>query len=338
MARANNSIVAANGNSMEKSPKFSVAIRGDAMQDLIRKSVRDEDSAKRLTGTLISVVSSSEQLQQCNPATIVAAALRGEGMGLTIGMGYYVVPFGNTATFILGYKGEIALALAGGDVADMDVVEVREGEYIGRNRKTKRPEFDFSIYKTDEEAAQHPIIGYYAYVEKKDGYFRGEYMSLNAILDHADTYSKSFSKDSYLKMVSGEMTADGVKSLRSKSPYYSEPETMFKKTVMRRLLNSGYVILAASTNLKRAMEVDDAAEAEMDAIASFDVVDVDSNTGEIRSESVQNAPETQEAEKVSNDTVKTAKSKEKTKSAVDADYTPVEENAPEDVMNSFFSD
>lgn len=338
MARATNAIVAQNGRKELDTPKFSVAIRGDAMQDLIRKSVRDEDSAKRLTGTLISVVSSSEQLQQCNPATIVAAALRGEGMGLTIGMGYYVVPFGNTAAFILGYKGEIQLALAGGDVADMDVVEVREGEYIGRNRKTKRPEFDFSIYKTDEEAEKHPIIGYYAYVEKKDGYFRGEYMSLNAILDHADTYSKSFSKADYLKMVSGEMTADGIKSLKSKSPYYSEPETMFKKTVMRRLLNSGYVILAASTNLKRALEVDDAAEAEMDAIASFDVVDVDSSTGEIRSESVQSAPEAPEIVNADGNTEKTEKPKKATQKPVDAEYTEIVDGAEANALSGFFDD
>ena len=73
-------------------------------------------------------------------------------------------------------------------------LEIREGEYVGRDRRTKRPEFDFSIYATDEEAEKHPIVGYYAYVEKRDGFFRSEYMSIGAILDHAEQYSKTFDK------------------------------------------------------------------------------------------------------------------------------------------------
>lgn len=338
MARATNAIVAQNvGKSLDK-PKFSTEICGEALQTLMKKSLRDDEAVKRLTGTLISAVASSEQLQSCVPATILAAALRGEGAGLILGIGYHIVPYGTTAVYITSYKGLIQLAIAGGDVKYIDVIAVREGEYIGRNSRTKRPEFDFSIYKDEEEEKQHDVIGYYAYIEKKDGYFRSEYMSLNAILDHADKYSKSFSKSEYLKMVNGQMTPDDAKRLKNKSPYYAEPEIMFGKTVMRKLLNSGYVILAASTKINKVLNMDDTVEAEMDAIASFDVVDVDSNTGEIRFESVQSVPETQETEKASSDTAKTAKSKEKAKSAVDADYTPVAEDTPDDVMNGFFGD
>lgn len=338
MARATNAIVTQNGGKNLDTPKFSVAIRGNALQDLMKAALKDDEAVKRLTGTLISVVSTSEQLQNCVPSTIVAAALRGEGAGLILGHGYHIVPYGNTAVYITSYKGLIQLAIAGGDVEDIDVVAVREGEYIGRNRRTKRPEFDFSIYKTDEEEAQHPIIGYYAYVEKKDGYFRGEYMSMNAILDHDDYYSKSFSKDTYLKMVSGEMTADAVKSLKSKSPYYSEPEIMFGKTVLRKLLNSGYVILAASTNINKVLKTDDAVEAEMDAIASFDVVDVDSSTGEIRSESVQNVPETQESASTGSNAAKAEKPKKAAQKPVDAEYTEIGGGAEADALSGFFDD
>lgn len=334
MARANNAIVAQQGSRGNESAKFSVAIRGDAMQDLIRKSVRDEDSAKRFTGTLISAVSGSEQLKNCNPASIVAAALRGEGAGLMLGQGYYIVPYGDTAVYQIGYKGLIQLALSGGDVADMDVVEVRDGEYIGRNRKTKRPEFDFSKYATDEEAALHPVIGYYAYVEKKDGYFRAEYMSLNDILNHAAAYSKSFSKETYLRMVSGAMDADELKRTRKSSPYYSEPETMFKKTVMRRLLNSGYVFLAASTNISKAMADDYAAEADADAVASFDVVDVDSETGEIHSESVQVIPEDKDEPEASSDAAEKKTRKPKAQNIVDAEITSDSESA----ISGFFDE
>lgn len=71
---------------------FSNAITSNAMQGLIQKSLKDDKVAARFTSTLISAVNASEQLKMCDPGTIVAAALRGEGMGLTLGMGYYLVP------------------------------------------------------------------------------------------------------------------------------------------------------------------------------------------------------------------------------------------------------
>ena len=83
-------------------PTFSMAIAAPSMQQLMMKSLRNERSVARLTSTLISAVNASEQLKACEPSTIVAAALRGEGMGLIFGHGYYVVPYGTTATYILG--------------------------------------------------------------------------------------------------------------------------------------------------------------------------------------------------------------------------------------------
>lgn len=103
MARLNNSLApTGSGAISEDNAKFSVAIQKDALQSLIRKSTPDAQSAARLTGSLISLVASSTELQKCTPASIVAAALRGEGMGLMLGMGYYVVPYAGTASFQLG--------------------------------------------------------------------------------------------------------------------------------------------------------------------------------------------------------------------------------------------
>lgn len=243
--------------SMKSADKeFSVAITGDTFQKLIAKSMPDARSAARLTGALISIVSASENLQKCSTMSIVAAALRGEGMGLVLGREYYVVPFGSTATYLTGYKGLLALLIATGEVADTDCIEVREGEYKGRDRRTKRPSFDFSVYETDEEALKHPVIGYYFYVELKTGYFRYEYMTVGEILEQAEKYSKSFDRETYDKLQRGELPPAEVKSLQQKSPWYSSTETMMKKTVIRKLLNSGYIRLANSAALDDALAIE----------------------------------------------------------------------------------
>ena len=244
----------------EEKVTFSKAITGDNLQNLIKKSVATPEAAARFTGTLVSAVAASTQLQNCKPATVVAAALRGEGMGLSLGREYHLIPFKDTCAFVIGYKGLIALCLAGNDVADMDCVEVRDGEYVGRDKRTKRPVFDFSVYKTDEEAAQFPVIGYMAYCEMKNGYFRSEYMTVDEILNHAARYSKAFDIDAYKKLQSGALSPQEAERLMQGSPYYSAPETMFKKTVLRKLLNSGYIRLANSAAITKTMEYDNGIE------------------------------------------------------------------------------
>lgn len=352
MARPNNSLVPGGGNAMQtnKDEKFSVAIQGDTLQKMILKATPDAKSAARLTGSLISLVASSTELQKCSPASIVAAALRGEGLGLMLGFGYYVVPYAGTAQFQIGYKGLIAMAMAGGDVEDMDCVEIREGEYVGRNRRTKRPEFDFSVYATDAEAEQHPIIGYYAYVEKKDGFFRSEYMSLGAILDHAEQYSKTFDRAKYRQLISGDLSPEDAEKLRKKSPWYSATETMMKKTVIRRLLNSGYVQLLAIGSINSVMETEDASISDAEAIASFDVMDVDPSTGEIRSQSTQVPPDATESEENPEAVPAPAEEKSETRGGrtrsrgksepKDVEYTevkPVDVSADDETLENFFS-
>jgi len=343
MARATNAIVQTNGNGLQQNQKFSDFITGKAAQSLIAKAVPDAASKARFVGSIVSAVSTSQALRECDPASVLAAGLRGEGEGLILGIGYYIVPYKPNAVFIRSYKGYIQLALAGGDVADMDCIEVREGEYKGRNKRTKRPEFDFSVYETDEEAEKHPIIGYYAYCEKKDGYFRGEYMSLGAVMEHAEKYaSKNFNKKKYLKLISGEMPKEEADRLMESSAYYKSPDAMFKKTVLRKLLNSGYVTLAASTRLTAAMDEDDESDAIAEALGSFDVVNVDPETGELKSESVQSAPEPAVADAPGAEAKPEGLKKRGRKpveKAVDVEYEDAP-NAPadaEEVINGFFN-
>ena len=353
MARPNNSLAPNGGSAIANKPeKFSVAIQGNTLQNMIKKATPDANSAARLTGSLISLVASSTELQNCNPASIVAAALRGEGLGLMLGMGYYVVPYAGTASFQISYKGLIAMAMAGGDVADMDCVEIREGEYVGRNSRTKRPEFDFSMYATDEEAEQHPVIGYYAYIEKKDGFFRSEYMSIGAIMDHAEKYSKTFDRAKYRQLISGDMSPEEAERLKKKSPWYSATETMMKKTVIRRLLNSGYVQLRAIGNIETVLNREDEEEKDAEALASFDVVNVDPNTGEITERSIQFNPTEEENAETEPETaedapVKKGRGRPKKDTAEteaqDVAFEPVKEavtikpEEEEEVLGSFFS-
>ena len=114
-------------------PKFSVAITTKGYQSLISNTLRDPARARRFTASITSAVAVNPALQECDAGTILAGALLGESLNLSpspqLGQ-YYLVPFkqkakydraGNlirpeivTATFVLGYKGYVQLALRSG--------------------------------------------------------------------------------------------------------------------------------------------------------------------------------------------------------------------------------
>lgn len=257
---------------------FSNAITSNAMQGMIRKSLNDSKVAARFTSTLISVVNASEQLKACEPGTIVAAALRGEGMGLILNAGYYLVPYGQTCTFVLGYKGLIALALATGQYNDIDCMDIRDGEYTGRDHRTGKPTFNFDVYATDEDREKAQIIGYYAYFELKNGMFRSEFWSMNKLIFHAEKYSQAFNREKYERFMAGEMTAEEEAKMRKSTPWYDVgygQDRMCKKTVLRSLLNSGYAPL--SNEVRYAMDND----SEEGVIADVPIINVDKSTGEV---------------------------------------------------------
>ena len=125
-----------------------------------------------------------------------------------------------------------------------------------------------------------------------------------------------------------------------------------KKTVIRRLLNSGYVQLRAITNIDTVLEREDEEAKDADALASFDVMNVDPSTGEIFEQSVQINPsdaETPEEQPETPATAPTKKGRGKAKNetaapvAQDVAFEPVKEAVtikPDDedeVLGSFFS-
>lgn len=251
-------------NQLVARPKeeFSAFIAKDGTQKTIMNALNDKASAQRLTSTLVSAVASTPQLKQCKSETILASALRGEGMGLIYGLTYYLVPYNDICTFQMGYKGYIQLAITTGLYSDMDCLEVREGELAGRDKRTGKRLIDLSVYETDEERLSHPVIGYYAYFILKDGTFRCEYWPMEKILEHADHYSKAFDLEKFRKLQNGELSDSEAASLRGGSPWYDEgggQVKMAKKTVLKSLLTSGFAPL--SNEVKSQFRFDSSDEA-----------------------------------------------------------------------------
>ena len=251
-----------------KQPKFSVAITTKGYQKLINNTLKDPERAKRFIASITSAVAVNPALQECEAGSILAGALLGESLNLSpspqLGQ-YYLVPFkckekkdrsGNIispetvkAQFIIGYKGYIQLALRSGAYADLDVMEIREGEYQGKHKTTGKPQFSF--IEDDDEREKLPVIGYMAYFEYLNGFRKVIYWSKAKMMNHADKYSPAYSAKSHQKIIDGEIAEKDMR--KYSSFWYKDFDDMAKKTLLRQLIQRWGVM---STEMQMAFDKD----------------------------------------------------------------------------------
>ena len=183
-------------NQLQSKPKFSLAIQSDGYKKLINNTLGDPKRASKFIAAISSAVATNASLQQCDAGSILSGALLGEALNLSpspqLGQ-YYLVPFKDKAQFQLGYKGYIQLAIRSGQYKDIDVIEVREGEYKGRNKITGKHQFEFIEDEVERENKE--IIGYMAYFEYLNGFYKNLYWSKEKMQKHALEYSQAYASD-----------------------------------------------------------------------------------------------------------------------------------------------
>lgn len=179
--------------------------RTDALSQLLPRGV----SADRLKRTAISCVAENPKLAECTAASFVGACLKAAQCGVELGGAIgeaYLVPYGNKATFMLGYKGLIKMAANGGEIRKISAFEVMEGDHfayeLGLNERLEhRPCCD-----------RGEILYFYAIATFKDGSKQFEVMSKSQV-DEIRARSRS----------------------SSSGPWKTDYVMMGRKTVIRRL-------------------------------------------------------------------------------------------------------
>lgn len=225
-------------------PKFSVFMNQEQIKHLVSQALGK--NAQRFTASIISAVSTTPALQKCTQRSVLSGALLGESLGLSpspqLGQ-YYLVPFdkkdrqGNVietnAQFVLGAKGYKQLAMRSGQYLDIDVLEIKEGEYKGRDKHTGKQVFEF--IENDDERDALPTIGYMAYFELLNGFRKQVYWTKVKMLRHADTYSPAFSAKKYEDYVSGKIPKNEL--YKYSSFWYKNFDEMAFKTLIRHLIS-----------------------------------------------------------------------------------------------------
>ncbi len=242
-------------NQLQSKPKFSLAIQSDKYKRLINNTLSDPKRAAKFIAAISSAVATNASLQQCDAGSILSGALLGEALNLSpspqLGQ-YYLVPYDkkqynqqtktwevieSNAQFQLGYKGYIQLAIRSGQYKDIDVIEVREGEYKGRDRITGKHQFEFIEDEVERENKE--IIGYMAYFEYLNGFYKNLYWSKEKMQKHALEYSQAYASD--------------VKKNTNYSFWSKDFNGMAFKTMLRQLISKWGVM---SIDMQEALTKD----------------------------------------------------------------------------------
>ena len=220
---------------------FTSYITSNAITKKINGIIGDEKKGARFISSIVSAVNANPALKDCDHQSIISGALLGESLNLSpspqLG-NYYLVPYndknrGQVATFQLGYKGYIQLAIRSGQYKKLNVLAIKEGELIKYDPLNE--EIEVELIKDELKREKAKTIGYYAMFEYVNGFRKSIYWSKEKMEAHALQYSQ------------------GYKAKKGYTFWEKDFDAMAFKTMLRQLISKWGIM---SIDMQTAYESD----------------------------------------------------------------------------------
>lgn len=232
--------------------KFNAMLENTRTQEYLTNVLGEKKQT--FVSNMVALVSSNKALSECDPSTIMFSCLKATALGLAVdpSLGLaWVLPYrdnkNNTtvATFQLGAKAYIQLALRTAQYKKINVRDVRQGEIVGEDFVSG----DMQFKKLEKDREKAPIVGYVAMFELVNGFSKQLYMSVEELDAHAKRFSQTYRKGYGLW---------SDKEMRG---------SMMEKTILKRLL-SKYGVL--SVEMEQAIKSDSAVLGENNSVRYID--------------------------------------------------------------------
>lgn len=207
-----------------------IGARWKTMQALLPAHMTQE----RFAALVISAAARDSNVFDCTGESILNAIYQAAALGLEINAATgeaYLIPYGKLATLVPGYKGLVKLAIRSGEVRAIEARLVYEGEksfrifYGTDSRIEHEPDFDV-------DRNPGTVIRAYAVAKLPDGSATFDVMTRKQL---------------------DAIRARSAAGRNPKSPWTTDTEEMYRKTVTRRLCK----YLPMSPELSEAVELSD---------------------------------------------------------------------------------
>ena len=245
-----------------------------------------EDAVQEMKANVISAITVNPDLNSCDFSTLVSAGLIAHSLKLPLSpsLGFaHLLPFEDrknnrkVATFVLGWRGYVQLAVRSGYYKKIIVMDVKQGEL--KHFDPVEEEIKIEIIEDEFEREKLPTIGYYAFFEHHNGFRKLMYWTKSKMLSHANRYSQAFSVEAIndpnpkrCKVSFADFEAGKVPSSemwKYSSYWYRDFDKMALKTMIRQLISKWGIM---SIDMQKAYEKDS------DQMAKEDEYSVDTNT------------------------------------------------------------
>jgi len=257
--------------------KFNAMIENTRTQDYLNSVLGSKKET--FVSNMVALVSSNKKLSECDASTVMFSCLKASALSLpldqSLGM-CYVLPYRDNktnttvATFQLGAKAYIQLALRTGQFIGLNVRDVREGEITGEDFVSG----EMTFKKLDKDREKAPIAGVVSMFKLTNGFTKQLYMTVAELETHGKRFSQTYKngyglwaeKDS--KMAMYEKTC--LKRLLSKfAPLSIE---------MQQAIQSDFGVLGENNSIRYIDNDEDAIDMEKaamvaDKFADFEEVD-----------------------------------------------------------------
>ena len=171
-------------------------------------------TTERFMRMVFNAINKTPKLANCTPQSFIGAMLTAAQLGLEpntpLGQAY-LIPYGNSCQFQIGYKGLLELAHRSGEIKTLEARCVYENDEFNIEYGLSPNLIHKPCFKDKGE-----LIGVYAVYHTNNGGYAFEFMSKEEIEKHKVKYSKSHHK--------------------TDSAWQTDFESMAKKTVIKKLL------------------------------------------------------------------------------------------------------
>ena len=171
-----------------KSPAtmMNTILNADSTKKLIENTCKENAGA--FTASVLDLYTSDKLLQQCQPQQVFMEAMKAASLKLPINkqLGFaWIIPYKGTATFQIGYKGLIQLAMRTGLYRYLNAGPVYEGEFVSQDKLS-------GTVDLSGEATSDKVVGYFAHFKLLNGFERTMYWTKERVIAHASAYSQSY--------------------------------------------------------------------------------------------------------------------------------------------------
>ena len=238
-----------NKPSRDSSPQKTVFNYLEKMKPEIERALPRHIGADRMARIAYTTIRTNPELMKCSMGSLMGAVMQASAVGLEPNMlgQCYIIPYGDEATFIIGYRGMINLARRSGQIETIYSHVVKENDEF---------EYEYGLepdlYHKPAEKDRGKVEGAYMVAKFKDGGYYFEYMSIEDILKRK---KKS-------------------KAAKSKySPWNDDVgyEEMVKKTVIRH----AFKYLPVSIEIMETIEKADEAQKDIEDMEKEDFVTIE---------------------------------------------------------------